>query len=130
MPNKWIEFVKKTASEKNISYKESLKVSKDLYTKGSSVNSNVVRMIYMKNPNKFNVNKVKNPSQHLQGKSKRRPTANHIQQRLSRLKATGNEREIKQIINELRNMLNTHYKTMSERYIQDIEAAIKYYSKK
>jgi len=62
MSNNWIKFVKQVQKERNVSYKDALILSKGLYSRGKSVNSEIVANIFYKNPDKFDVSKIKNAS--------------------------------------------------------------------
>jgi hypothetical protein len=64
MNNSWIQFVKHVQQTENISFKDALILSKDLYSKGSSINSQKTAIIFMKNRDKFDINRVNNPSGH------------------------------------------------------------------
>ena len=69
MTNPWIEHVKSYAIEHNISYREALSQAKETYVKsGGSRKSNIVRVLIA--TNRFNINKVNNPSKHLISKYK------------------------------------------------------------
>ena len=66
----WINHVKQFSKEHNITYKESLQhpQCRESYHNGGSIKSNYIRKLIVQN--KFDITKIKNPSQHLQTKYK------------------------------------------------------------
>jgi hypothetical protein len=67
MTNSWIEYVKKYASEHNLSYKEALQQSKNSYSGGSIKSNYISKLVATKNKNS-NINKIRNPSNYLKQK--------------------------------------------------------------
>lgn len=65
MTNYWIEHVKQYAKENGISYKEALIESKQSYTGGSIKSNYIAKLIATKN-DKFDIKRIKNPSNYLQ----------------------------------------------------------------
>jgi|688.fasta_scaffold250961_1 hypothetical protein len=68
MINNWIEFVKIYAEEYDLSYKEALKEAKYSYRKtqtGGSIKSNYIAKLVASKNDKFDIKRVKNPSQNL-----------------------------------------------------------------
>ncbi len=63
--NSWLNFVKDHKKKNNISYKEALINCKELYKKGGSINSDIVARIMVNNPNKFDPEKINNPSNYI-----------------------------------------------------------------
>lgn len=114
MPNKWIEFVKKTQRDKNISYKDALTVAKTLYNKGGSINSDKVKAIYYMNPSKFNINRVKDPSEFLIKEfGNKRPTLKQIKQHILKIKMSKGSVKT-QMLNELQILIKRYQKNMNQ----------------
>lgn len=63
MANDWIEHCKKYQKEHNLSWRDTLKEAKTTYK--TTTGGNVISNIIYNNPEKFDINKIKNPSENL-----------------------------------------------------------------